>query len=1168
MSRIWEIFANCLFCKRKDRPSERTIYVENQPPLGQDVIIPEKYPNNTVVSSRYTLWNFLPKNLFEQFRRIANFYFLCVGIVQLAIDTPVSPATSITPLIFVVAVTAIKQGYEDRLRHKADREVNNREVDVIRNGNLTCIKSMDIKVGDVVKVSTNQSFPCDLVMLSSHDPDGTCYITTANLDGETNLKTHFCISDTRKFQQVDDFTKLHAYIECQQPIPDLYKFIGRITLQNENSPHEPVVRSLGPENVLLRGARLKNTPYIFGCAIYTGPDTKLSLNSKAKQTKFSRIERKMNTFLLIFLVILFIEASVSTGLKYWYVFQPQIGQPWYVPNIEIDAQVTIKRIIEDFLSFIVLYNYVIPISLYVTVELQKFVGSMYFDWDIEMYDEGGNQPAKANTSDINEELGQVEYLFTDKTGTLTENNMQFRQCSVNGVRYEEVGGMLCEINEGQSQPVGRFSEELEDLFVVLSLCHTLRVDYPEAARLGVTDMFSSDGFDYDYQASSPDEKAFVEASRRYGIVYHGKHDDRLHITVKGEMRRYKLLHVLEFDPTRKRMSVIIQNEQALDKYAGLSGKPTAASENHKLNEIRLLCKGAESAILDRVVSGDKEMTLLHVNEYAVLGLRTLVIAERKLSPKDFSFFNEQLKEARNSLQDREQKLNQVFESLETNLTLLGATAVEDKLQDDVPETISSLRIAGIKVWVLTGDKEETAVNISFSAGHFQSGMEVLRLTKIENSIQCADEIRTFMNRVEHGNTAHVPLALVVDGSSLTFALSEHAAIFRDLCRKCLAVLCCRMTPLQKADVVKLIKMSKDRPVTAAIGDGANDVSMIQEADVGLGMMGKEGRQAVRNSDYAFARFKFLRRALLMHGHYYYIRLSNLVLYFFYKNVAFITSQLFFQFFVSFSQQSVYDGFYLMFYNITMTSLPIFIYGLFEQHVDKEDLLKKPYLYRRISKNNNLSILKFVMWCCIGLWQNTVFFFGVFFLHGEEVSLFASGQMSGIFLFGSVLIITCIITVNIKLGLLIRYWSWPVFFAFGFALLGNLLLTGVYNAFIWPSWMVGHSEGYYVFNKMWTSASVWLGMIVLIVLALIPDLVLKVYRDSRLEQDLKDSYRLLQNVGSKPEDKPHSDSQIPLRSLSSWETNRFVPWNHRSSLDAIEDTPVILKKYEPKETTYL
>ncbi|KAL3847179.1 hypothetical protein ACJMK2_018103 [Sinanodonta woodiana] len=1024
---------------------------------------------------------------------------------QLAIDTPVSPATSITPLIFVVAVTAIKQGYEDRLRHKTDREVNNREVEVIRDGKLTCIKSMDIKVGDVVKISMNQSFPCDLVMLSSHDPDGTCYITTANLDGETNLKTHFCIADTRKFQNVDDFTKLHAFIECQQPIPDLYRFIGRITLQNESSPHEQVVRSLGPENVLLRGARLKNTPHIFGCAVYTGPDTKLSLNSKAKQTKFSRIERKMNTFLLIFLVILFIEASISTGLKYWYVFQPQIGQPWYVPNIEIDAQVTIKRVIEDFLSFIVLYNYVIPISLYVTVELQKFVGSMYFGWDIEMYDEAGNQPAKANTSDINEELGQVEYLFTDKTGTLTENDMQFRQCSVNGVRYEEVGGMLCQANEGQPQPVARFSEKLEDLFVVLCLCHTLRVDYPEAARMGVTDMYSSDGFDYDYQASSPDEKAFVEASRRYGIVYHGKHDDRLQITVRGEMRRYKLLHVLEFDPSRKRMSVIIQNEQ---------------------DEIRLLCKGAESAILDRVVSGDKQTTLQHVNEYAVLGLRTLVIAERKLSPEEFSHFNEQLKEARNSLQDREQKLDKVFDSVETNLTLLGATAVEDKLQDDVPKTISALRAAGIKVWVLTGDKEETAVNISFSAGHFQSNMEEMRLTKIENSIQCADAISNFLNRVEQGSAAHVPFALVVDGSSLTFALSEHAAVFRDLCRKCVAVLCCRMTPLQKADVVKLIKMSKDRPVTAAIGDGANDVSMIQEADVGLGMMGKEGRQAVRNSDYAFARFKFLRRALLMHGHYYYIRLSNLVLYFFYKNVAFITSQLFYQFFVSFSQQSVYDGFYLMFYNITMTSLPIFIYGLFEQHVDKEHLLEKPYLYRRISKNNNLSILKFVMWCCIGLWQNTVFFFGVFFLHGEEVSLFATGQMSGIFLFGSVLIITCIITVNIKLGLLIRYWSWPVFFAFGFALLGNLLLTGVYNAFIWPSWMVTHSDAYYVFNKMWTSVSVWLGMIVLIVLALIPDLVLKVYRDSRLKQDLKDSYRLLQNVVTKPEDKQ------PLMILSS------------------------------------
>ncbi|KAL5004459.1 hypothetical protein ScPMuIL_017915 [Solemya velum] len=1066
-----------LGCIQKQPSHDRTIYVDNRIPPSIDAYVPEIYPNNRVVSSRYTLWNFLPKNLFEQFQRIANFYFLCVGIIQLLIDSPVSPATSIVPLVFVVAVTAIKQGYEDWLRHKTDKEVNNRPAYVLRNGSLTRIKSMNIKVGDIVQVQTNHGFPCDMVLISSHDPQGTCYVTTANLDGETNLKTHSSLTHTRSHQTAESLSSLHAVIECQQPIPDLYKFVGRMTISRDNG--ESAMCSLGPENVLLRGARLRNTPYVFGCAIHTGQQTKMALNSKSKTFKFSRVERSMNKFLLIFLVLLLTEASVSTGLKYWYVRQPKIGQPWYVPDIQKDLDASVSFIY--FFAFLVLYNYIIPISLYVTIELQKFIGSMFFGWDGQMYDEKTNQRAKANTSDLNEELGQIEYLFTDKTGTLTENDMVFRYCSVNGAKYEEIGGMLCEVSAvgRPSEPRLKFTDKMEEFLTVLVLCHTVRVDHPDAMFGGASSMYSHSGMEYEYQASSPDEKAFVEACRRYGVVFHGTHNNHLEVTFRGEMRRFKLLHVLEFDATRKRMSMIVQNEK---------------------DEIYMLCKGAETSLLDVSITGERVTTLNHVNQYAVLGLRTLMIAHRRLTPEQFEEFDKLLTDARTSMQNREEKLEEAFRYVEKDLHLLGATAVEDKLQDDVPKTIDALREAGIKVWVLTGDKEETAVNISFSAGHFKQGMVELHLTKVTTSIDCADEIRKHTQRIEQSQGRRTQFALIVNGTSLALALKDHRTIFCELCMQCVAVLCCRMSPIQKAEVVRLIKLSKNSPVTAAIGDGANDVSMIQEAHIGLGIMGKEGRQAVRNSDYAFAKFRFLTRALLMHGHFFYIRISTLVQYFFYKNIAFITAELYYAFFSAFSEQSVYDSFCLMFYNITFTSLPILMYGIFEQHKTPNTLLENPKLYRKIARNSRLSIWNFIKWISLGLWHSFVFFFGTFFLLGDVTSPYPDGKMIGVFSFGSIIYVACIIAVNLKLCLETYFWSAFAFIGYVISGLALVSMSLVYTCIIWPNWAVNHQDYYKVFTTTFSSVTVWLSILLLIVLALLPDILLRVVHDAKYPAD--------------------------------------------------------------------
>ncbi|CAB3997846.1 probable phospholipid-transporting ATPase IF isoform X2, partial [Paramuricea clavata] len=449
----------------------RTVYFLRKLPENNVEIARQyhRFPDNAVVSSKYTSWNFVPKNLFEQFRRIANFYFLCISVVQLFIDSPVSPLTSIFPLCFVVAVTALKQGYEDWKRHQADKEVNNRKYELVSpfNGHLVSVTSKDIKVGDIVKVKAEEEFPCDLVLLSSEDPEGKCHVTTANLDGETNLKLHSSLPDTAELQTAETLNYLPAHIECEHPMPDLYKFQGRMILDNNGTE---TTKSLGPSQVLLRGARLKNTSYVFGVAVYTGMDTKMALNQRQNPHKYSTVERTMNTFLIIFLVVLLVLCTLHTVLK-------RIrGGPPYVE----EADTGTVQGLEDFLSFIILYNYVIPISLYVTIELQKFTGALFFNWDIEMYNEETDEPAKANTSDLNEELGQIQYVFTDKTGTLTENDMQFRTCSINGEKYEEIDNLLCADGmRSHNFQSSNFTPEMHEFFLTLSLCHTVHATEEE-----------------------------------------------------------------------------------------------------------------------------------------------------------------------------------------------------------------------------------------------------------------------------------------------------------------------------------------------------------------------------------------------------------------------------------------------------------------------------------------------------------------------------------------------------------------------------------------------------------------------------------------------------------------------------------------------------------------
>ncbi|XP_072557044.1 phospholipid-transporting ATPase IH-like isoform X3 [Paramormyrops kingsleyae] len=1073
----------------------RTVYIgHREPPPGAEAYIPQRYPDNRIVSSKYTFWNFIPKNLFEQFRRIANFYFLIIFLVQLIIDTPTSPITSGLPLFFVITVTAIKQGYEDWLRHKADNTVNRCPVHVIQHGKVVRKQSCRLQVGDIVLVKEDETFPCDLIVLSTSRQDGTCFVTTASLDGESSHKTYYAVQETKAFNTEEEVDTLRATIECEQPQPDLYKFVGRINIYLDGN--EPIARPLGSENVLLRGATLKNTEYIYAVAIYTGMETKMALNYQSKSQKRSAVEKSMNAFLVIYLCILISKALINTVLKYLWQGDPGRDEPWYNGKTQSERQRHVLiRAFTDFLAFMVLFNYIIPVSMYVTVEMQKFLGSYFISWDEEMFDEELGEGALVNTSDLNEELGQVEYVFTDKTGTLTENNMEFIECCVDGLVYVPLsvcngqilpGASGIDVIDSSPEPAKKENEEL--FFRALCLCHTVQVKEEETVDGIKRGINQGKGTSF-YISSSPDEVALVEGMKRLGFTYLRLKDSHMEIlNRKEEIERFELLEVLNFDSVRRRMSVIVRSGTG---------------------QYYLFCKGADSAIFPRVVSGKVEQIRARVQHNAVEGLRTLCVAYKMLSPAEYEEVCHLLTSAKLALHAREKKLAEAYDVIEKNFILLGATAVEDRLQDQAADTIESLHKAGMKVWVLTGDKMETAAATCYASRLFRRSTQILELTTKRTEEQSLHDVLFELSRTvlrQRRSMLRESLSglsndfqdygLIIDGATLSAVLKpsedgssgSYKEIFLDICRNCSAVLCCRMAPLQKAQIVKLIKASKERPITLGIGDGANDVSMILEAHVGIGIMGKEGRHAARNSDYAIPKFKHLKKILLVHGHYYYIRIAELVQYFFYKNVCFIFPQFLYQFFCGFSQQPLYDTAYLTLYNISFTSLPILLYSLIEQHVSMDILKRDPSLYRDISKNSLLCWRIFIYWTFLGVFDAAVFFFGIYFLF-DDATFTSNGQMFGNWTFGALVFTVLVFTVTLKLALDTHYWTWINHFVIWGSLLFYVVFSLLWGGIIWP--FLNYQRMYYVFMQMLSSGPAWLSIVLLVSVSLLPDVLKKV-----------------------------------------------------------------------------
>ncbi|XP_077434526.1 phospholipid-transporting ATPase VB isoform X1 [Vanacampus margaritifer] len=1108
---------------------------------------PNRYlPGNAIKTTKYTLLLFIPLNLFEQFHRLANIYFVGLAILNFVpVVNAFEPEVALIPICVILSLTALKDAWEDFRRYQSDRKLNNMPCFLYSRKDKQFLERRwkDVRVGDFVKALCNEIVPADLLLLHTSDRDRVCHIETSNLDGETNLKERKVVPGLCVTEPEFEPESFNSVVVCERPNNNLNHFKCYVEKPNKEKV------GAGIESLLLRGCTVRNTDHAIGFVVYAGHETKSMLNNNGPRYKRSKLERKLNVD-VIFCVILLLAMCLVGALGHFFWRQALPGAPPYlVPDSNGHVDSPSLSSFYMFFTMIILLQVLIPISLYVSIELVK-IGQIFFIMhDIDLYDEETDSRIQCKSLNITEDLGQIEYIFSDKTGTLTENKMVFRRCSIMGMEYphKENALRLAIIDEPESEeeviynpqpqppqrgwslddedsgPEGRqrhhesrhknkfagnaksnvaFSSPLEtevtpdrkllrqvtvaersssiqkmdpylDFFLALAICNTVVVSMATARRQRTHEYpgsfqstnpldnfsnflkkagslrnifapkrdrtFSDTSFKEDdrfnpfprtdnsgvfsshggrdesnglcYEAESPDEAALVYAAKAYGFILLSRTPDSVTVRLpSGQVLVFEVLDTLTFDSNRKRMSVLVRHPIT--------------------KECVLYTKGADYSIMELLgapyaehLSGNQKNvvadTQYHLDCYAKQGLRTLCFTKKIVCAEDYAVWSMSRQSAMAAIDGREQLIMDTAVQLETNLNLLGATGIEDRLQESVPDTILALREAGIKVWVLTGDKPETAVNIGYACRLLEDEDLVINMS-CDNKLVCTstlactlEEVRRYENDPQNVDTTP-DISLVIDGRTLAMLISEDLqGRFVELAKRCRSVLCCRVTPLQKSGVVKLIR-EKLRVMTLAVGDGANDVNMIQAANIGIGISGQEGMQAVMASDFAISRFKHLKKLLLVHGHWCYTRLANMIIYFFYKNLANVNLLFWYQFYCGFTATAMMDYWLLIFFNLFFTSAPPIMFGVMDKDVSAEVLLGVPELYRTGQGAGEYRFSTFWVSMLDAFYQSLICFFIPYLVYQDsDVDVFT---------FGMPLNAVSLITILLHLSIEIKAWT--------------------------------------------------------------------------------------------------------------------------------------------------
>ncbi|XP_036321777.1 probable phospholipid-transporting ATPase IIA isoform X2 [Rhagoletis pomonella] len=949
----------------------------------------EKFPPNEIRNQKYNVITFLPLVLFEQFRFFLNLYFLLMALSQFIPDIRIGyPYTYWGPLSFVLMVTIGREAVDDLRRHQRDHEVNSQKykrLTVNETPGYEMVPSSKLKVGDMIIVEKNERVPADLVLLRTSDKSGSVFVRTDQLDGETDWKLRLAVPLTQKLNKDSDLFHIDASVYIEKPQNDIHSFIGTFSMDGGEETGLNVENTLWANTVVAAGTAT-------GIVIYTGCETRSVMNNSQPRSKVGLLDVEINGLTkVLFCAVL--------GLSLVMMMLKGFSGPWY----------------RYMFRFVLLFSYIIPISLRVNLDM----GKAFYSW--QMQNDPEIQGTVVRSTTIPEELGRISYVLTDKTGTLTQNEMVFKKIHLGIVSHDNdtfhhIGQIiqtlaptiLAQSAPGNGAGVGggnsggtsdpqtplvittkpmysgnrmRHPEGWREWEAVkaLALCHNVTpiTDEDDNKSVSTSSTYTSSAggstsptksvinvessaTEHQYQASSPDEIALVKWTAEVGLTLIGRDINSMTLQMKtrkskGEpqdgLLQYQILQVFPFTSESKRMGIIVR--------ASGSG------------EITFYLKGAD-VVMSSIVQYNDWLSEESGN-MAREGLRTLVVAKKVLSEEQYNDFETRITAARLSVSDRVAKVAAVIESLEREMELLCLTGVEDRLQEGVRPTLELLRNAGVRVWMLTGDKLETACCIAKSSqliGRNQ-GLHVLR--SVTTRTEAHVELNNFRRKQGH--------ALVISGESLEVCLQYYRPEFLELATASPAVVCCRCSPTQKAQVVQLIQHHTGKR-TCAVGDGGNDVSMIQQADAGVGIEGREGRQASLAGDFSIPQFSHIAKLLLVHGRRSYKRSAALSQFVIHRGLIITTLQAVFSAVFYLSSVALYQGFLMVGYSTLYTMFPVFSLVL-DQDITSTTAVTYPELYKDLSKGRSLSYKTFFIWVLISIYQGGVIMYGALILFEDE-----------------------------------------------------------------------------------------------------------------------------------------------------------------------------------------
>ena len=1035
------------------------------------------FKSNEINTRKYNIITFLPKALMYQFARPANVYFLISAILQcIPVISPLGPGSALVPIIIVLSASLIREGVEDCNRGRLDKQQNLENCDIYNYNTYKWEETQSGKlyVGDVISILENETFPADIILIDSNLSEGVCYIETGTLDGEKTLKLKEAPIQTGGLFNVNgdrrDEFKLSGRVFADMPNPELYQLNGKIILKYSSDIDKDKIKEynipLDSKQLLLRGAKLKNTEWVIGIVVYSGHDCKIMKNTKEPITKYSSVEKLMNKALIYIFTFQAILCLSSAFLKGFFYKKNNLYLADDEPNVSFGYN-EYGPAIESFFNYftyLLLLNTMIPISLIITMEVVKLFQGAFMSYDMHCYSKLRKKFLTTNSVSLNEECGLVNYIFSDKTGTLTCNKMEFKYCVIGETCYQYIKNkdsnnekenkfrqeeniipfkkyeMYENFEKIDSKPKifsSLFSSDtnekeilsldsndlLEQFWYALALCHTCSIQ-------------SNEKGEEEYACVSPDSIELVKAAKDQGWRFTESGTNGIR-RIRVGFYEYKIidfekLQLIEFSSDRKRETIIVREKNYKDT---------------KNSIIKLFCKGADSIIEERLSNRTPKNILkqckYYVNKFSDLGLRTLFIAMRVISQEEYDLFSSSLKEAQMSLQNKEEEVAKVYETIERDLFLLGATIVEDKLQDLVPETIRDLRLAKIKIWMLTGDKMNTAYNIGLSCNLISKKMKTFSICGIEKKknanledinkeernqiiLNFAKEFEGYKN--QFNSMKKISFGILVDEKAL-LTINEDLdtqRIFLGIAKDAEAVICCRVSPIQKSQVVKMMKKFDESSITLAIGDGGNDVPMIMEAHIGVGIYGEEGLRAVQSSDYAMGEFKILRELLFSHGRMNYVRNSECIQYFFFKNFVQTFNHFIYGFYCNFTGQTIIDDWYITLYNLLFTSLPLGTKAILDTDIKRDDGLiiykMLPFIYKENRDNPIFTIVNFILNLLKGLifsFINT--FFVIYTIDSTHIN--KKGLIPGLWFMSVDIYTNILIIVTSTLIITTRFHTW-------------------------------------------------------------------------------------------------------------------------------------------------